>query len=203
MEMKSILLGALCLLLAWETIAAGPIQWTWEAGKQTNDGSITVKSVSGGSTYSGTQNPTGAVAKTNQNAVTQPPTVVIQATGGSGTITLGITRGEWQGNLGGFAGADAKCVAECGTGWRFASFFDVLGAMGGLHSNYYAPTQGPWVHASNNYACRDSPGPWTTSSSGSTGASIGFSVNNGIGALDTSLNTSCNNTRQILCVKTQ
>ena len=58
-------------------------QWAWEAGKQTNNGAITIKSVSGGTTYSGTQNPTGAVAKTNQNAVTQPPTVIIQATGGA------------------------------------------------------------------------------------------------------------------------
>lgn len=57
-------------------------QWAWDAGKQTNNGAITIKSVSGG-TYSGTQNPTGAVAKTNQSAVTQPPTVIIQATGGA------------------------------------------------------------------------------------------------------------------------
>jgi len=64
-------------------VLAGPPQWTWEAGKQTNNGAITIKSVNGGTTYSGTQNPTGAVAKTNQNAVTQPPTVIIQATGGS------------------------------------------------------------------------------------------------------------------------
>jgi len=62
-------------------MAAPAAQWTWEAGKQTNNGAITIKSVSGGSSYSGTQNPTGAVAKTNQNAVTQPPTVILQATG--------------------------------------------------------------------------------------------------------------------------
>ena len=53
-------------------------QWAWDAGKQTNNGAITIKSVSGGTTYSGTQNPTGAVAKTNQSAVTQPPTVIVQ-----------------------------------------------------------------------------------------------------------------------------
>lgn len=62
---------------------AGPPQWAWEAGKQTNNGAITIKSINGSTTYPGTQNPTGAVAKTNQNAVTQPPTVIIQATGGS------------------------------------------------------------------------------------------------------------------------
>ncbi len=73
---------AMLLSVAQSAAASGPAQWTWEAGKQTNDGSITIKSVSGETTYSGTQNPTGAVAKTNQSAVTQPPTVIIQATGG-------------------------------------------------------------------------------------------------------------------------
>jgi len=57
-------------------LAAAP-QWTWEAGKQTNNGAITIKSTNDSTTYTGTQNPTGAVAKTNQNAVTQPPTVII------------------------------------------------------------------------------------------------------------------------------
>lgn len=52
-------------------------QWVWDAGKQTNNGAITIKAVSGGS-YSGVQNPTGAAAKTNQSAVTQPPTVIVQ-----------------------------------------------------------------------------------------------------------------------------
>ena len=71
---------ALVLALTYMTsVLAGP-QWTWEAGKQTTNGAITVKSASGGGTYSATQNPTGAVAKTNQNAVTQAPTVIVQAT---------------------------------------------------------------------------------------------------------------------------
>lgn len=71
----------LMALLAPIITLASP-QWTWEAGKQTNNGAITLKSTSGSTTYSGTQNPTGAIAKTNQNAVTQPPTVIIQATSG-------------------------------------------------------------------------------------------------------------------------
>ena len=40
---------------------------------------MTIKSLIGGS-YAGTQNPSGAVAKTNQNSATQAPTVIIQAT---------------------------------------------------------------------------------------------------------------------------
>jgi hypothetical protein len=79
--MKHIIKSVALLLISAQAFA-GPPQWTWEAGKQTNNGAITIKSMNGGTTYSGTQNPTGAVAKTNQNAVTQPPTVVIQATSG-------------------------------------------------------------------------------------------------------------------------
>lgn len=100
--------------------AAGP-QWTWEAGKQTNDGSITVRSVSGAGTYSVTQNPTGAVARTNQSAVTQPPTIILQATSGGpvfnyttdcyrfaagGTWQLGA--GKYDSGTGKFTGISAR-----------------------------------------------------------------------------------------------
>jgi len=71
-----------CTLALTTTLTTAAPQWTWEAGKQTNNGAITIKSTNGSTTYSGTQNPTGAVAKTNQSAVTQPPTVIIQATSG-------------------------------------------------------------------------------------------------------------------------
>lgn len=56
--------------------AAAP-QWTWEAGKQTNDGAITIKSTNGATTYSGTQNPTANAVRINQNAATQPPTIIM------------------------------------------------------------------------------------------------------------------------------
>ena len=78
--MKAALLLSVALVPSL-ALAAGP-QWTWEAGKQSSNGAITIKSTNGSTTYTGTQNPTGAVAKTNQNAVTQPPTVIIQATSG-------------------------------------------------------------------------------------------------------------------------
>ena len=73
-------LRLLLLLAVCEQAAAMTPQWTWEAGKQANNGAITIKATSGSTTYSGTQNPTGAVAKTSQSAVTQPPTVIVQAT---------------------------------------------------------------------------------------------------------------------------
>jgi hypothetical protein len=41
-----------------------------------SNGSISIKSLSGGS-YAGTVNPAGTIAKSNQSAVTQPPTVII------------------------------------------------------------------------------------------------------------------------------
>lgn len=78
-SMKRSLKLLVLLALSQQALAMGP-QWTWEAGKQTNNGAITVKSTNGSTTYAGTQNPTGAVAKVNQNAVTQPPTVIVQAT---------------------------------------------------------------------------------------------------------------------------
>ena len=60
---------------------AGSASWAHLNGGTTSNGSVTVKSLSGGA-YTATQNPAGAVAKASQNAATQPPTVVIQATGG-------------------------------------------------------------------------------------------------------------------------
>lgn len=78
--MKKVAL-ALWLLLLGQQASAEP-QWAWDAGKQTNNGAIIIKSVSGGTTYSGTQNPTGSAVKMNQIASTQPPTVVIVAQAG-------------------------------------------------------------------------------------------------------------------------
>ena len=62
--------------------SAGPVSWAHQNGSLQSNGAITVKSLSGGS-YAGTSNPAGAVAKANQSAVTQPPTVIIQATSSS------------------------------------------------------------------------------------------------------------------------
>ena len=73
------------LLAAWCAVPAfagpGPA-WAWDASKITNNGSVQIQSTNGSSTYNAVQNPTGAVAKTNQSALTQPPTVIIQATSG-------------------------------------------------------------------------------------------------------------------------
>lgn len=65
------------VLAAQTTLAQ---QWTFQGGRQTNNGSVTVPSVDGSATNLVTQNPTGAAARVNQTAVTQPPTVIMQAT---------------------------------------------------------------------------------------------------------------------------
>ena len=69
---------ALAAVVAHPAAAAQP-GWAHQAAGFQSNGQVTVKSLAGGS-YSGTQNPTGAVAKANQSAATQPPTVIIQAT---------------------------------------------------------------------------------------------------------------------------
>ncbi len=69
------------LLAAAAPAGAGPTGWAHQATGFQSNGAVTVKSLAGGS-YAGTQNPSGAVAKTNQNAATQAPTVIIQATAG-------------------------------------------------------------------------------------------------------------------------
>ena len=58
---------------------AGNASWAHQAGSLSSNGAVTVKSLAGGSTAA-MQNPTGAIAKASQNAATQPPTVIIQAT---------------------------------------------------------------------------------------------------------------------------
>lgn len=72
-------LGGLVLIAATAPAGAAPTGWAHQATGFQNNGAVTVKSLAGGS-YAGTQNPTGAVAKTNQSAATQAPTVIIQAT---------------------------------------------------------------------------------------------------------------------------
>jgi hypothetical protein len=82
-------LGLIGLAVVAAASAATP-QWAWSAGQINTNGSITIQSLKGGgTTYSGTQNPTGAVAKVNQNAVTQPPTVILQSTAGLPVKTVG------------------------------------------------------------------------------------------------------------------
>ena len=186
---------AACALIACMSPLAAAQKWTWEAGKQTSNGQITVKSLSGSTTYSGTQNPTGAVVKTNQNAVTQPPTVIIQATGGGGGTCLGMTRAQRNGNLGGIGGADAYCAAEFGSGWRFASMLDIVGCAGGI-GLYNTPPA--WV---NGVAVGvNSCGNWSDSSGGNDGAALVGDVTGTFYRIGPQ-NRSCNSTYSLVCVK--
>lgn len=67
-------------MLALAPSAGAQPAWAHQSVAFQNNGAISVKSLSGGA-YHGTENPTGALARANQSAVTQPPTVIIQATG--------------------------------------------------------------------------------------------------------------------------
>jgi hypothetical protein len=72
------LLALLALIDARTAVAQ--VGWAQQAAGFNINGAITVNALSGGS-YASTVNPSGVVAKPNQNAVTQSPTVIIQATG--------------------------------------------------------------------------------------------------------------------------
>lgn len=65
------------ILLFAGSAYAGQVTWAHKNGTLTSNGQLTVKSVVSGS-YTGSLNPTGVVVKTNQSAVTQPPTVIIK-----------------------------------------------------------------------------------------------------------------------------
>lgn len=74
----------------------------------TSNGSVTVKSLSGG-TYTATQNPSGAVTRSSQNAATQPATVIIQATS-SASAQQCYGKGAAGGTI-------AAAAVTCGTGY--------------------------------------------------------------------------------------
>lgn len=76
---SSITKVALIILAVFSSGAgtAGQVDWAHQNGSISSNGAVTVKSVTSGS-YAGTTNPTGVVAKSNQTANTQPPTVIIK-----------------------------------------------------------------------------------------------------------------------------
>lgn len=79
-------------LIAAAAPAGAQPAWAHQTPGFQSNGAITVKSLAGG-TYGGMENPVGAAAKANQSAVTQPPTVIIQATGNSNLETIPMING--------------------------------------------------------------------------------------------------------------
>lgn len=61
--------------------------------------------------------------------------VVAAGGGGGGSATCGTTRTIYNGDLGGFSGADAKCVADFGPGWRFATWGNLASGLRMQHPN--------------------------------------------------------------------
>ena len=176
---------SIALAASTPAVVAGSASWAHQEGAVASNGAVNVKSLAGG-TYAATQNPTGAIAKVNQVAATQPPTVVIQATNG-GSYVMASTLTRYMGNLGGVAGATAKCVAEFGSGWRFA--------WTGLRTIL---PQGPafqstWIQDSAATAtCQN----WTSSS----GSDTGTGTNSMTAGASNLYNFSCNSLMPITCV---
>ena len=81
----------MALAIAAVPAVAGSASWAHHAGSLSSNGAVTVKSLAGGS-YAATQNPSGAIAKTNQVAATQPATVIIQATSGGNPECVPVTQ---------------------------------------------------------------------------------------------------------------
>lgn len=83
MDKKASLALILSSLLVGSAHAAAP-QWAWTAGKQNNDGSISLKSVvNPGDTVSLSQNPTGAASLLNTSVATQPPVLIMSGSAAS------------------------------------------------------------------------------------------------------------------------
>jgi hypothetical protein len=150
--------AALAALVAAAAPAGAQPAWAHQSPSFQSNGAVTVKSLSGGA-YGGTDNPTGTVAKVNQSAITQPPTVIIQATS-SAVPQIAATVAAHDGNLGGIAGANAMCVAEFGAGWKMASVGRVTAATAPPIYNYYwvnppstsSATCNGWTNGTNGYA---------------------------------------------------
>lgn len=127
---------AVALIVALPAVASN---WMWETGQQSINGSITVRSSNGGGSQNVVQNPTGAVAKVDQSAVTQPPTIIVQQTGGGdcylvffnvgAALKMLMGNGIFEGNT--FTGMlygtkTAGYFRECGTdascAWNYAAY---------------------------------------------------------------------------------
>jgi len=123
------------LIFAFHAAAiAGPVDWAHQNGAIQSNGSVTVKTLSGGS-YSAIGNPTGAVAKANQNAATQPPTVIIQATSNGYSETLP------------FLNNNTTTIPTCPTG--YTRIFAWSGDTNTIGSTYNSPQGGVSVIAAN------------------------------------------------------
>jgi hypothetical protein len=164
--------------------AAAQPGWAHKGPDFNINGAITLQT-RGGDSVTATQNPVGAVAKANQSAATQPPTVIIQATASSTPILM-MTAVTYTGNLGGVAGADAKCVAEFGASWKFAE-------IGKLQVGV-APTGEvlAWIHDAASNSCQG----WTSSS----GTYTNRMFKGGNSSSWASTTSSCNVTARLACI---
>jgi hypothetical protein len=102
------------------------------------------------------------------------------------------TAATYTGDLDGFAGADAKCVAEFGAGWEFARKFTALGWEIATNAGTAIWFSHP---AETNNLCKLSGAPWESPSSG-----FGTYISN-YAAQTWSSTLQCSMARPILCCK--
>ena len=105
------------------------------------------------------------VASTDMANKDYVDTAVAAATSGVGGPVCGLTRSVFTGNLGGWSGADAKCVADFGSGWRFATAGNISGGIG-------VPGEVGWgsvYRYGSNGQCVD----WTNGTASYNGTRIG------------------------------
>lgn len=174
-------------MVAAATPAGAQPAWAHQAPGFQSNGAITVKSLVGGA-YGGTENPTGAVVRSNQSAVTQPPTVIIQATGSA--VAFETTTALYSGNLGGIAGANAKCQAEFGAGWKMVT----LGKL--TSASTYAALYG-WIVAPGSTA--NSCSGYTSANSFSSGSALQASGGSGNAAIWSNVSANCSTPIPIVC----
>jgi len=113
------------------------------------------------------------------------------AGGGSGSAAIcGNTRQKYNGNLGGLAGADAKCEADFGSGWRFATTGNWAAA-----ARSFAVSVG-WVHQFDASVTCNS---WTSSNSADTGPLMNVQEVSGKGQLWAPTQWACNTELPLIC----
>lgn len=117
--------------------------------------------------------------------------VVAAGGGGGGSATCGTTRAYYNGDLGGVAGADAKCAADFGPGWRFATWGNLASGLRMQHPN---GSIFGWViqMGINVNAPTATCDGWSSSEATLNGSS--YAVGNPGGAYN-----GCNGTRPIWC----
>lgn len=107
------------------------------------------------------------------------------------------TRDVYNGNLGGVDGANAICQTQCGLGYKFIREAELANfQLSSITANTY------WIDRAQNTTnnCNN----WTTASSGTNGAIMGYIGYNSTYGIMNALTTTvaaCNTNKQLICAR--